>query len=342
MWRASLAVAFVLLGIGACRTAEYNLDVLDALHDENYDLRREIAVSSPAERLVSNILGLFFARPEQPESEVVRNPPRLSQKSVLSLARRQPRDLAGYARSVATLAPISALGEDPLSRAYALDVMVFLHGEFDDPEAGRSTAEYDEEAVGRRLDELGEILSGLREEAADPDAVVRGRSILRALGDVQYPNWRDATAVLRLFATLARSSDALGGVELDRGIRRVASQAIQLALVSALSSRELPYVREEAAQGLGILGYPESVPRLTPVLQRDPEERVRGRAAQALGRIGDPVAVPELIDALALDEDPGVQWLASRALERITERSFGEDADRWRRYWREILEEGAG
>lgn len=84
-------------------------------------------------------------------------------------------------------------------------------------------------------------------------------------------------------------------------------------LISALRHKN-PEVRYQAAEALGTLKNPISVPALETGLH-DPDRGVRWKAAEALGRIGEE-AVPAL-DRACRDTDDDVRWRAVLALGRI-------------------------
>ncbi len=65
----------------------------------------------------------------------------------------------------------------------------------------------------------------------------------------------------------------------------------------------------------------------------------RKAAARALGETWDKRAVAPLIKALG-DEKWNVRKVAAKALERITGQSFGEDQERWQKWWQEKKKQG--
>jgi HEAT repeat protein len=134
-------------------------------------------------------------------------------------------------------------------------------------------------------------------------------SALGALGD------RSATPALH--ARLDR--------EKDREVR--AAIAVALAALGDPASRavlgrllrdEDPFVRREAARGLGRIGARDAVLALAERLEGDEEAEVRRQAAWALGTIGD-VRARAALAAAVHDEDPYVSDEAFTALARLGE-----------------------
>lgn len=71
---------------------------------------------------------------------------------------------------------------------------------------------------------------------------------------------------------------------------------------------------------------------------KDESYRVRENAVVALGRIGDPRAIEPLI-ATIKDEESSVRLIAVQVLGVITGQDFGEDQDKWRKWWDENKDE---
>ncbi len=59
---------------------------------------------------------------------------------------------------------------------------------------------------------------------------------------------------------------------------------------------------------------------------------VRAKAAEALGEIKNPKAVEPLI-AILTDEEETVREFAAKALGDITGKDFGQDYDKWQKWW---------
>ncbi len=107
----------------------------------------------------------------------------------------------------------------------------------------------------------------------------------------------------------------------DAGIRRILEVIRPIPietqnLIQALTSHDSK-VRQSAAEALGKIGDPASIPALTTALS-DEHSDVRLYAAEALWKIGDPAAVPALITALS-DQDRSVRFRAAEALEQIAD-----------------------
>lgn len=87
------------------------------------------------------------------------------------------------------------------------------------------------------------------------------------------------------------------------------------ALIKALKDED-PSNRSHVGRVLGEIGPKAAmaIPALVKVLQGEEDPMVRSNAAEALGKLGDPKTVPALIAALE-DEDEFVRWSAIVALE---------------------------
>jgi len=107
----------------------------------------------------------------------------------------------------------------------------------------------------------------------------------------------------------------------DAGIQRILDVIRPIPseiqdLIKSLSSPHLD-VRKSAANALGKIGDPVSVPALLGAA-KDVAPDVRGSVATALGKIGDPAAVPALTAALG-DENLDVRLHAAEALGEISD-----------------------
>lgn len=338
-----LICVLVLAAFSGCKSVAYHLEVVEQLHDDDYNLTNEIAVMTPIDEAIASAVTLLFDSDGKPEPTVVKNPGMRCQRAILATSYAQPRDDGEYGRTLAVLAPVSALTENALTRAYALDLMVFHYQNNHEARFGAVDSGADVVDPTTTLDELKVYLEAFAEDPDDDEAIRSCKSALIALGDVAYSTWRDGASVLRLFASLYPSgSHAVFRGDIRRGIHRVAPQVLRMALTSALSARETAFVREEAVEGLGLLGNRDAIPQLNRVVIRDRSEDVRRRAAEALGRLRDRTAVPTLIEALELDEDAGVRWHAQMALVEITETDLGTEPAVWRDWWRKTREGKAG
>ncbi len=65
------------------------------------------------------------------------------------------------------------------------------------------------------------------------------------------------------------------------------------------------------------------------------DSNVREKAAEALGEINDPRAIEPLISAL-IDQEEMSREAAAKALEKITGKDFGQDIDKWKKWWESI------
>ncbi len=217
------------------------------------------------------------------------------------------------------------------------------------------------EALGTAL--AGDARKEVRQAAAealrksgDPRAL---QPLLAALGDAEQGvslAAADALAAIAAGAGLGDADGAVGpalvaalqGADVRRrrgaawGLWRIGAPWTVEPLVSALGDADRD-VRREAARALGALvggrpreqcagdAYDHVLAALTAAL-KDKEDVVGRAAAQALGAMGDEQAIKPLISVLrgrALVRDS-----AAAALEALTGEHFGNDAVRWREWWR--------
>ena len=62
------------------------------------------------------------------------------------------------------------------------------------------------------------------------------------------------------------------------------------------------------------------------------DSNVREKAAEALGEVKDPKSVEPLI-AILKDKEETIREVAAKALEKITGKDFGQDYDKWQKWW---------
>lgn len=97
-------------------------------------------------------------------------------------------------------------------------------------------------------------------------------------------------------------------------VKRMREEGDVRGLIMALRHRDAA-IQYEAAEALGVLREPASVPALISALTGDRYSGVRWKAAEALARIGPP-AVEPLIQALG-NQDDDARWKAAIALGEI-------------------------
>ncbi len=99
-------------------------------------------------------------------------------------------------------------------------------------------------------------------------------------------------------------------------------------------------VRQQAAEALGQLRDGYALEPLTAALQ-DEVSAVRATAVAALGALGDQYSVEPVIGTLG-DSDAAVRQASGKALTKITGENFGEDRERWQKWWEENQDLGGG
>jgi hypothetical protein len=331
MWAIALIAA-----LAGCKTTEYRLLLLRELHDERYDLQYRVAAPTAFERARISFASLFGSRPGIPEERYVDDPGTLCQETILALASHPPSDPGTYASTISVLAPISALGENPLSRSYALTVMVFLHrkmGVAPPPLDGELAPFEDAEAAISRLTDL---LPRYQNDRRDEEGIAACRTEFARLGGVDFVRIADAASALELLGRYWREP-AFRDVT-ETAIHRIAPRAIVRCLTSAL--RDLvDFVRTDAIHGLAAMQPPDAAERIAARLRVDPSPDVRRAGARALGQIAALQAVPDLISALEEDDDSSVRWVAMTSLERIAGESLGLYPEPWQEWWAARQEE---
>ncbi len=352
---ACLATATALSCLTGCKDTTYRLDVLEEIHDENGELNYQIRVRRPIERVADSITDAFGGSPPDPAPRRISDPDKVVRRALARLGSAdQPRGAATYARSVGVLSVLAETARNPFERTLALGVLAFQYEKNDRPGFREESLGGKEADAVPMLDEFPRLLDAWKDapESRDRSALeaLQGSgprplespaakelaAAIRVLSDVRYDTTENAAAVLRLFSELhARRRMTALREELERGIHRVAPQAITLACEAGLTYRGAAHVREEAAETLGRLGNVAAVPRLNTALARDRDESVRRRAAWALGALEDERAVPFLVDRIENDEDAGVRWRARKAATRIVGEDLGEEGAPWRAWWRD-------
>jgi len=112
-------------------------------------------------------------------------------------------------------------------------------------------------------------------------------------------------------------------------LSRIGKRATK-ALIKALKD-ENENVRMHSAMALGALAVESALEPLIGAL-KDEAELVRCCAAEALGCLNDERAVGPLIGALK-DESRFVRRAAAQALSKITDQDFGENHEKWLKWW---------
>jgi len=330
---ATLLGVTLALVCAACRTAGYDLDVLEALHDEAYNLKYEIDVPTPFQQIRLDALSLVSRGSAATVSRRIDEPGTLCHDKILALGSRQPRDLGEYARAIAVLAPLSVLDENALSRSYALEMMVFLHRKFSGAPPSADGEPLPREAADEAISRLVEHLTRSGGDPQDPQVIEACRADFSRIARASYSAIGDAAAALRLFSRYwsPPGRGPFGDVTTS-GIHRVSTAIVRLALLSALRDGA-DFVRADALQGLADFGDVSSAPRIAGTLRTDPSPDVRREAAQALARLADLDTVPDLLSALEEEVDSSVRWSAYAALVRIAGEDLGLEPEPWEDWW---------
>jgi HEAT repeat protein len=93
---------------------------------------------------------------------------------------------------------------------------------------------------------------------------------------------------------------------------KIADKDVGVKLLPLLKDPD-SYIRTEAVESLGLLGYAEGVRDIVDLLQTDEDYLVRLCAAEALGNLNDRSAIPALIEALN-DPNEGVRAYAADSI----------------------------
>jgi HEAT repeat protein len=116
----------------------------------------------------------------------------------------------------------------------------------------------------------------------------------------------------------------------------VYSQSDQIeGLIQNLNS-EYRDLRMSAIWTLGRVKDPRAVEALINAL-RHKDPLMREKAAEALGETKDLKAVEPLI-AILKDDEETFREIAAKALEKITGKDFGQDPEKWQKWWKQNKE----
>jgi pimeloyl-ACP methyl ester carboxylesterase len=133
----------------------------------------------------------------------------------------------------------------------------------------------------------------------------------------------------RHWAVRAAAVGALSGVQDEAPRAR-----LRLDLITRDGPADRPMVREGLAWAFGLEPVEGDAKALVGALD-DTHWTVRRAAARSLGEITSREAIEALIDRLAPDEHPRVRVWAAWSLRSLTSQTtFGQDATRWRDWWR--------
>ena len=169
---------------------------------------------------------------------------------------------------------------------------------------------------------LDAALTALR----DNDSQVRGHAATILSSHV---NKQDKKLVDPLILALGDSS-ATVRASVSEALGKLDDPRVVKPLMQVLADDD-PTVRQKGATALGKL---RARPAVKLLLERlaDNDKDVRRSAAYALGQIGDRRSIEPLIGLLS-DKKPEVRKVAAKALAQITGQDFGQNAEKWRKWW---------
>jgi HEAT repeat protein len=135
----------------------------------------------------------------------------------------------------------------------------------------------------------------------------------------------------------------------DLEVVRAAVQALgqfreptSIEALSAVVSHPSVEVRADILSSLDVRETPGSIDLVLKIARSDPSEDLRTSAIRRLEMGPDSVVTPALIELLR-DPSAIIRATAASSLTRRSGRNFGEDADRWSRWWDEqTSREGSG
>jgi HEAT repeat protein len=111
----------------------------------------------------------------------------------------------------------------------------------------------------------------------------------------------------------------------------VHAESDQIEMLIQNLNSEYRDLRLSAVWTLGKVKEPRAFEALINAL-KNKDLLVRAKAAEALGEIKNPKAVEPLI-AVLTDEEETVREFAAKALANITGEDFGQDRDKWLKWW---------
>ncbi len=155
--------------------------------------------------------------------------------------------------------------------------------------------------------------------------------LFMALKDTDRATWALAKIGQPAIQPLIGALGGEGGEKAASALREIGDPAVEF-LIEALKDKD-PTVRRHAARPLRYMKDARSVESLIAAL-KDESEYVRTTSAWALGLIKDPRAVEPLIAALK-DKQLVVKGSAKNSLRQITAQDFGDDDEKWQKWWEE-------
>lgn len=205
---------------------------------------------------------------------------------------------------------------------------------FDDPQAFVRTGSFANEVRDLPEKEKAAAIQRLHDSLKSPEVEVRRRAALTlgALGD------RGGVPTMIEDLSKATGSDRDNVVV---ALRILNDKRAVPALRKALKDKS-PYVRGIAASALGEMQATKAYEDLVVLTEDKIFENVNGTlncvrqspahsACYALGALGDRRAVPVLIELL---DDEDLSNSSQQALKELTKQDFGEDAAKWKAWWK--------
>jgi hypothetical protein len=149
---------------------------------------------------------------------------------------------------------------------------------------------------------------------------------------VKVLSYREGESLMHYIKPLVRDNNYWVRIAVLKALLRYDYVGSSELFIDALSD-ENEIVREAAVMVQRIVRDKRAVPQLINCL-RDTSKDVRAETAWALKEIGDKRAVGALIETID-DKELLVRIRVESALESITGQAFGEDIEKWQKWWEE-------
>jgi len=179
--------------------------------------------------------------------------------------------------------------------------------------------------AGQLLQEMGEVVT-----PAALDMLNDGQPAVRAVGALLLGQYSDERAIPALAAAVQDPVEQVRQMAV-RALGKTGDPQCLQPLLTALGD-PFESVQREAVIGLGAAKDAKAIPALLPLVNADNID-LRIAMVKALGKIGNLRAIDPLLDII--DQSGGdMRQAAYKALKDITAQDFGEDAAKWRQWWK--------